>query len=136
MPARSPMEVFASRKVEEMIGETVSAMRDALQLTDAGAIHRLRVSLRRLQQALRTFEQFFGKQALRRVRKRLKEAIKAAGDLRNHDVALELAAENGADLPELRQARGNAEQTLRAALQRVMKKDLAAKWRDELRPSS
>ena len=55
----SPMELLAISKVEELIDTAVFALHDALRLHEADAVHRMRVSIRRLQQALRLFEQYF-----------------------------------------------------------------------------
>lgn len=59
------------------------------------AVHDLRVSIRRLSAALGCFERLFDKKDLRVFNGRIERVFKAAGDVRDYDIALELAAEAG-----------------------------------------
>jgi CHAD domain-containing protein len=132
MGEASPMEGFAVRRTQELIDNSVFALHEALRLHDMDAVHRMRVSVRKLQQALRIFGQYLNKSGIKKVRKQLKKCLSAAGHLRNFDIALELVARRGADVPELHTARAAAKRTFRATLRQVTKKDLGLKWRGEL----
>ena len=125
----SPMELFAIRKFEELIDTVVFSLHDALRLHEADAVHRMRVSIRRLQQALRVFEMYLDSSGVKRVRQQLKKAMTAAGNLRNHDIAIELIEKSGKDIPEMRTARLAAKNAFRATLRQITKRDLGVKWR-------
>src|SRR5687768_13113097 len=128
----SPMESFAIRKFEELIDAVVFGLHDAMRLDDAEAVHRLRVSIRRFQQALRVFEQYVSGRGVRQIRAQLKKAMTSAGDLRNRDIAIELAQKSGMDFPELQASRAESKKAFRATLSEIGKKDLAVKWRAAL----
>ena len=128
----SPMELFAIAKFEELIDSVVFALHDALRLHEADAVHRMRVSIRRLQQALRLFELYLKPSGVKRVRKQLKKAMTAAGDFRNHDIAIELIEKSGKDIPAIRTARAASKKAFRATLRLITKKDLGVEWRAEL----
>jgi CHAD domain-containing protein len=130
--AASPMELFAIRKFEELIDTAVFALHDAQRLHETEAVHRLRVSIRRLQQALRIFRQYLKSSGVKRVRAELKKVMTVAGDLRNHDIALDLIKKSGKDYPEIHAARTASKKALRATLRQMTKKDLGVKWRAAL----
>jgi CHAD domain-containing protein len=126
------MEEFAARKVQELIDNSVFALHDALRMHDAESVHRMRVAIRRLQQALRVFKQYLKKPGTKRVRKQLKRCMAAAGELRDHDIAIQLVEKLGQDLTQLRNARSAAKRSFRATVRQITSKDIAVKWRDEL----
>ncbi len=57
------------------------------------AIHDLRVSIRRLMAALECFGCLFDKEDSREFHARIEKVLDAAGNVRDYDIALELAAE-------------------------------------------
>ena len=128
----SPMESFAIQKFEELIDAVVFGLHDAARLDDADAVHRLRVSVRRFQQALRVFEQYLSRRGVKQIRSQLKKAMSAAGDLRNRDIAIDLVRKSGQDFPELRASRADSRKAFRATLREIGRKDLALKWRSAL----
>jgi CHAD domain-containing protein len=67
--------------------ESVAAAKDASE----ERIHDLRVSIRRLSETLRVFEDVCPDDSAAAIRKDLKQAMRLAGRIRNHDVAAELA---------------------------------------------
>lgn len=102
---------------------------------DPDAVHDLRVSIRRLGQCLRVFQQFFPAKERKRVRRRLKKLMQAAGEVRNRDIALDLIASFGvpADSQVLRRlagGRARAAGDLAAALDRWHVRD--SDWRAQL----
>ena len=95
---------------------------------DVGQQHRSR----RLQQALRTFRQYFPRGSSKRVRKDLRKAMKAAGELRNYDIAVELLANGGGELPDVQAKRQVARTAFNDTLKSLVRKDIGVKWRSEL----
>jgi CHAD domain-containing protein len=71
-------------------------MAHARRTHDAEAVHKLRVSIRRLQQALRLFGEFLDERETRRVKKQLRTVLRAAAEVRNRDIAAKLVASTGA----------------------------------------
>ena len=100
-------------------------------------IHDLRVSIRRFSQCLRAFAQFFPDARQKRIRKRLRKVMGLAADVRNCDVALELAREAGVGEATVT-ARGLAKKREEAigllsdTLQRWARRDFSRKWRAQL----
>jgi CHAD domain-containing protein len=132
MPEGMSMETFAARKLLELIDRTVFALHDAVRLQGPDAVHRLRVSIRRLQQGLRVFEQFLRASGTKRVRNQLKKTMRAAGELRNHDIAVQLVQKHRRDIPELRVARQASKVEFQRVLRGIVRKDLSIQWREDL----
>jgi CHAD domain-containing protein len=123
------MELFAIAKLDELVDTAVFTLHDALRLHDRDAVHRMRVSIRRLQAALRLFEQYLHSSGVKEIRKQLKKAMRAAGDLRNHDIALELIEQKGKDIPAIQTSRAASKKVFRTTLRQILKKDLGFRWR-------
>lgn len=79
-----------------MIDQAVYQMANAARVHDEDAVHKLRVSIRRLQQALRLFRDFLDEQEARKVRRQLRAVIRAAAEVRNRDIASTLLEDMGA----------------------------------------
>jgi len=62
---------------------------------DPGAIHDLRVSIRRLTQCFRIFRDLLDPAPVKKLRRRLHKIMERCGDVRNCDIALELLEECG-----------------------------------------
>jgi CHAD domain-containing protein len=100
-------------------------------------VHDLRVSVRRFDQGLRLFAEWLPQRRSDKIRACIKAIITAAGGVRDCDIALQLAAELGVELPphtsvELRTRRGTASAYLRTKLRPVIDDQLPAKWRVQL----
>ncbi len=100
-------------------------------------IHDLRVAVRRLNQCLRVFAQFFPEAKQKRIRKRLRKVMSLAAEVRNCDVALELAREAGAGegggaARMLERKREEAAALLSGTLERWSRRDFSRKWRAQL----
>jgi len=67
----------------------------AAESADAGAIHDLRVSVRRLSRCLRVFAQFYPGSSWKKLRERLRVLMDAAGAVRDLDIAIALLGEAG-----------------------------------------
>jgi CHAD domain-containing protein len=100
-------------------------------------IHDLRVSIRRFSQCLRVFAQFFPSARRKRVRKRLRNVMGLAAEVRNCDVALELMREAGieegaATARTLARKREDAIGLLYGTLKRWARRDFSRRWRAQL----
>jgi CHAD domain-containing protein len=100
-------------------------------------VHELRVSIRRFTSCLRVYPQFFPAKESKKIRKRLKKVMSAAGEVRDRDIALNLGKQ--ADLPKdspvidgLRRQRKQAAKGLTGSLQPWSKRSVFPKWRRRL----
>ena len=104
---------------------------------DAGSIHDLRVSIRRLTQCLRVFGQFFPRESGKKLQRRLSAVMDLASAVRDIDIATALLAAAGipSDSPLVRvlsQERTRAERSLVDALERWSRRGFQKKWRSRL----
>jgi CHAD domain-containing protein len=123
---------YGNGKTSEMLDAVVFAMHEAMRLHNAEAVHRLRVSIRRFEQAIRVFQQYFSVRGGKKVRKDLKKIMSAAGELRNLDVATELLQRAGAEAPNIAERRAAARTRLVSILKRIGRKDVGVRWRNAL----
>lgn len=134
---------FAREQARARLARVEAAVHQLLAMaagTEAtiGAIHDLRVSLRRFRATLDTFRKFFPAGERRRVRQAMRQVFAAAGEVRNRDITLELIrkikGEGCALLAEKLQAERLAlEQVLREKLQGWVREDFSTRWRCDLR---
>jgi len=104
---------------------------------DADSVHDLRVAIRRLSRALRSFAQFFSGKQWKRIRKELSQLMDAAAAVRDNDVALELIDKAGAGKRArvaltLQARRREAEAELREELQNWQGRGFSREWREAL----
>ena len=104
---------------------------------DAGAIHDLRVAIRRLSRCLRVFAQFYPGRSWKPVRRRLAELMDACGNVRDRDIAMELLQQAGVPpaSPLLRQLdveRRAAVRDLQSELHRWRERGFSRQWRVQL----
>ncbi|MEZ5401755.1 MAG: CHAD domain-containing protein [Bryobacteraceae bacterium] len=95
------MEAFAAAQVETRIERVRVEMARAMADPSAGPVHDLRVSIRRLQQALRLFGGIWNPARSAELRARLRPVIAAAGEVRNRDIALDLLMKSGCEATEI-----------------------------------
>ncbi|MGH9630868.1 MAG: CHAD domain-containing protein [Bryobacteraceae bacterium] len=126
------MEQYATSQIKELLDAMVFQLHQAARLQDPESIHKMRVSIRRLQQALRVFAQYVPRSGAKRIRKRLKQVMKHAGEVRNRDIALKLVGKQSSGSKELLQQRKAAKADLSAILHQMSRPDLAVKWRMRL----
>ena len=105
--------------------------------SDAGSVHDLRVSIRRLAQCLRVFGQFFPRKSGKKFQHRLSAVMDLASAVRDRDVAMEFLG--AARIPSdsalakvLSQERAGAERALVARLERWRRRGYQVKWRSRL----
>lgn len=128
------MRQAALRKTEALLDDVVVAIHEAVALITPETVHKLRVSIRRLQQALRVFRQYLPEAGIEKVKKRLKVTMTHAGELRNHDIALELLTKHGDSnpVPQIQSQRTEAERQLTQVLHQITTKDVSIRWRTAL----
>ena len=104
---------------------------------NAETIHDLRVAIRRLNNCLRLFAQFYPRHSAKRIRHRLDGLMELAGSLRNFDITLELLAQAGvsprsAVLLRLRDERRKASHGLAREVRLWKNRGFSRKWRGQL----
>ncbi len=117
---------FSLERVSALVDRLAAEIeRTAESRNDPKAVHDLRVSIRRLAQALRALGVTFSKKDRKVVRERLREMMDLAAEARSRDVALELfeaaeVAPGALPCARLRRERGKYRRKL---------VELARKWR-------
>ncbi len=134
---RGAMEQFVREQTTSRLDRFAFELRRAAKAGDADAIHDLRVSIRRLSQCLRIFEQFFAAKEVRKIRRRLSAVMDRAAEVRNRDIARELLKKAGAGTGSalyLRLGRGRkqAERDLMNEILRLSRREFSARWRMRL----
>jgi CHAD domain-containing protein len=115
-------------KTASLLRNVEKAIHAASRSADPEAIHRLRVSIRRLQQSIRLFRQFLRKKGVRSVRAELRNIMEPAGELRNYDIALKLVRRAGGPVEPLRERRVTVRLVLQAQLRDMSDMHLAKRW--------
>jgi CHAD domain-containing protein len=95
-PPNSAMRKFAHERVGALLDQTAFQLANVVRTGDEEAVHKMRVSIRRLQQALRLFVQYLDEGRTAKLRRQLRELMKAAAEVRNRDVGGQLLAGMGA----------------------------------------
>jgi CHAD domain-containing protein len=100
-------------------------------------IHDLRVAIRRLEQVLITFHEWFDERKLQATRRRLKTLFANAGAVRDCDVAIELLGKSGTGdvtniSDHLHLQRKRAQHRLVASMRGMLRQDVTSRWRSEL----
>lgn len=95
--AQLPMDEFARQRVEELLDRLDAQVTNVSRQAGPEAIHDLRVSIRRLTQALRALKGLFSKRRIEPMRRDLRAMMNVAAEIRNRDIALELLQEAGVD---------------------------------------
>jgi CHAD domain-containing protein len=126
------MHGYAIHQISGLLRRTVMELRNTARVRDAEAIHELRVSIRRLLQALKTFAQYLPDEARDRVHDELRPVIKAAGAVRDCDVVLEMLADSGMNLDAIHRQRTDLKRELLATIQPLLKASPSARWRTGL----
>ena len=116
---------------------TFQISRTARSGKDPGAVHDLRVSIRRLSRCLRVFADFYPDGSRKKIRKDLTELMRSAGQVRDRDVVLALLAEagvarRGAIAARLEAERKLAARELQLETRRWKRASFSRKWRTAL----
>lgn len=126
------MREFATAQTLDLAAHAAKAILKAASKPDEEAVHKMRVSIRRLQQSLRLFGQFFRPRAVRRVKAEISTIMEPAGELRNCDIALRLTGSRSQASKLLRGLRDQHEAALVATLAQVAGEDLGERWASDL----
>jgi CHAD domain-containing protein len=128
---------YAAGQTSDLLRRTAFQASRASVLKHADSIHDLRVSIRRLTQCLRAFEQLLPQDKVQKVRQRLKAVLDLASEVRDRDIALGLlrraALPSGSPLLKaLAEERAHRAQALVEELRLWSKKNIQKKWRSRL----
>ena len=132
IPATTSMREYAVAKTGTLLEEAVAAIQHAAETPDESGVHKMRVAIRRLQQALRLFRQYLKSRGVKQVKTRLREIMQIAGELRNRDIGIELLEEAGSDPTHFTKQRIHYKQQLSEVLQRYANPELLPAWREKL----
>jgi CHAD domain-containing protein len=124
---------YAARIVAQRTERLAFLVEKASRVTSEDAVHKLRVAARRLGSALDAFEQHFPSSGLAKVGKKAKHLRNASGGVRDHDIAVALAAEMGLELSEkakarIEKGRRAASEELQRRLARLRGRSPGAEW--------
>ncbi|MEO7143561.1 MAG: CHAD domain-containing protein [Bryobacteraceae bacterium] len=131
------MRRYAIEQVTNLLARLAFEVRRTLRSHDAPSIHDLRVTGRRLEQALELFAPFFPQKERKKVRKRLRQMMDAAGKVRNYDVVMDLAgglglASSDPVTRKLRETRDGLARELATLLKKFTRRDFSSRWRNRL----
>lgn len=131
------MRHFVRQQISKLLGHLAFEVHSGLKSPTEERVHDLRVAIRRLQAALGAFDEFLPKRRTRLVRKQLRGLLRAAGAVRDRDIAIELlsatgAAEEDTLLAQLLAERQQAAADLTGELRILEKQGYSARWRDAL----
>ncbi|MGA3016982.1 MAG: CHAD domain-containing protein [Bryobacteraceae bacterium] len=125
---------FAVAQATRLLERLAFQINGVVHSPHAGAIHDLRVAIRRFSQVLSACKACFPLRPVRKMRRRLKPIMTLAGEVRDTDVALQLIAAAGAGSLEakLRARRNTAARSLLASLKDWTARKSVSKWRGAL----
>ena len=128
---------YAAAQVLSRLNRVAFELRHARRKPDDASIHQLRVAIRRLTETLRVFGAAFPEKEAPKVRRQLRKIMKAAGAVREVDIAIGLAAaagipEDAALLAALRHERERSARLLEEAVRRAYRRNITSRWREEL----
>ena len=127
---------FAVVQTRALVRKLTSQIRTSLKKDDAEAVHDLRVSIRRLMQALSVFKPCFSGREIRKAQRRLKWIMAAAGLVRNCDIATKLCGKNAARFQKkIQSQRDGARRELTIALKRWTQRNYSSGVSDGFAPS-
>jgi len=112
-------------------------VRQATLRMDADAVHDLRVSIRRLRECLRTFEDMYPAAPRKKIRKELRKIMKSAEQVRSADIAIDLLQSAGLEetaplLHKIREQRARHRAQLHEELTALAGRTYTKTWREGL----
>src|SRR5262249_43179536 len=124
---------FAISHTDKLLGLLILNISRCLKSRSPGAVHDLRVAIRRFTQALIVLKPCFPVKELKKARRTLKRILAAAGEVRNYDIAARLVsrfvtADQHVLLGRLGDRRSKADQNLAV----LLKRRPDTKWRARL----
>jgi CHAD domain-containing protein len=115
----------------------VSQVRQAADRDDEESVHDLRVSIRRLRECLRTFEDLYPAGPRKKLRKQLRNLMKCAEHVRSADVDIDLlqkagVRESSGHVRRIRERRAQYSATLQDELRKFLGRPDLRKWHEAL----
>jgi CHAD domain-containing protein len=131
------MRRFAAEHAATLLRRLAFRMNRAARSGNPESLHDLRVTIRRFSEALHAFQEFFPHRKARKIRRRLRNVMDLAAEIRNRDIALDLLREAGVPagaplLAALAQERKKAMERLILHLRRRSLRDIVPEWRRQL----
>ena len=126
---------YARERASTLLRRLAYRMNRAARLRDADSIHDLRVAIRRFEQCLQIFNQFFP--GHKKIHRRLHKIMQLSGEVRNRDIALDLLKQAGqtahsALAERLRCERKDFQAELLATFDQWGERDVFRKWGSRL----
>jgi CHAD domain-containing protein len=100
MAAADTIQEIAGEQAQKLLRRLTFEINRVVRSCEPDRVHDLRVVIRRFVQVLRAFKPSFSGKEIRRMRRRLKRFLAAAGDVRNCDVVLELLLKSPGSAPD------------------------------------
>jgi hypothetical protein len=126
------MREYGASKTLALMDDLISALQHAAAEPSEEAVHKVRVAIRRFQQAVRLFRQYLKQDGVKKIDSKLREIMEIAGELRNRDIAIGLIAGAGGSTIVLADERAGYDQQFTALLRPLADPALASKWRNRL----
>jgi CHAD domain-containing protein len=126
------MREYALAKTSELFDTFAKNLAKAAKSADEDAVHKMRVSIRRLQQAIRLFTQYLDPDGTDAVKVELRGIMKLAGEVRNRDIAMRLVSEAGGEVARFSAERVELNSRLLALLRRHVEAKAPADWRKQM----
>lgn len=131
------MRAHAVEQAAALLGRLAFRLNRAAKLPDPDSVHDLRVAIRRFSLCLQVFRQFFPAAERRKIRRQLRRVMDLAAEVRNRDIAMEMARRAGLQagtpfLTTLADERKQAQKELVARLVHLENRDFSRKWRRRL----
>ena len=126
------MRDYGRDRLRILLDNVVFEMHNAARVRDPESIHKMRVAIRRFQQGLRIFNQYVPAGSTKKIRRELRDVMKAAGEVRNRDTAMGILKSDEAILTALQKQRLEWKRRLTGVLRDVNRPDLSIKWRTRL----
>jgi len=131
------MRAYALQQTRTLLRRLAYQVSQTVRSGNPDSVHDLRVAIRRFQQCLRAFRQYFPKNGVKRVRRRLRAIMTLAAKVRDRDIALELLKPAGLQarspfVAALTGERRETEKELLSALRRASTNTFSRKWRSRL----
>jgi CHAD domain-containing protein len=131
------MRRFVAEHVATLLRRLAFRMNRAAGSGNPESLHDLRVTIRRFNEALRVFQEFFPHRKAKKIRHRLRTVMDLAAEIRNRDIAEEYLREAGVPagaplLASMAEERKQAKDRLIAHLRHRSFRDIVPEWRRRL----
>jgi CHAD domain-containing protein len=137
MAVATPTTRFARRQANRLLADLRRKLARTAESARPATVHDLRVSIRRFVQVLAVFKAAFPAHQRKKIRRKLKQIMDPAGEVRNCDIAAilipKLDPKSAPHLrPRIQRDRKAAEHKLTQSLRPLVDREMGAKWRVEL----